>query len=248
MNFYVYVYLDPRRPGTYVYGLYKFDYEPFYVGKGKNNRYYDHIKRRASYKTPVAKKVRSLMENGTKPEILIYQDKLNSINAYELETKMINMIGRRDLGTGPLLNLTDGGDGVSNVSQLTREKLRNKIVSEATKQKIRAKRAKQIFSEESIKKRNKTMETSMIGNSNGAKQFVIFSIKTGNYEIVKNLKKYSVDNKLNYSHMLDVSKERRKHHKGLVVQIYDDDLQKIIGKMKNVTIVRNFPVREKLIL
>jgi len=41
---YIYVYLDPCKPGNYKYGKYKFDYEPFYVGKGRNNRWMVHIK------------------------------------------------------------------------------------------------------------------------------------------------------------------------------------------------------------
>jgi len=249
MYFYVYLYLDPRKPGEYQYGEYHFDYEPFYVGKGKGKRYYDHIKRRKSYKTPAAKKVCSLVENGTIPTILIYEDGLNSANAFELEINMIKTIGRRDLGIGPLLNLTDGGDGVSNVSIQTREKLRNRIVSEKTKDKIRKKRAEQVFSEESIKKRNRSMEISMIGNTNGAKEFIIFSIKTGNHKIVKNLKEYSSDNNLNYGHMMDVSKGRRKHHRGLVVSIYDkSNPEDIIDKMKHITITRRFPSREVSIL
>lgn len=42
--FYV-VYLDSRKPGRFSYvGLDKvFLYEPFYVGKGKNNRHLDHL-------------------------------------------------------------------------------------------------------------------------------------------------------------------------------------------------------------
>jgi hypothetical protein len=43
-NFYLYVYLDPRKPGYYKYDDLVFYYEPIYVGKGKNNRKLSHIK------------------------------------------------------------------------------------------------------------------------------------------------------------------------------------------------------------
>ena len=42
-DFYVYIYLDPRKPGEYVYDDLKFDFEPFYVGKGIGNRLNRHI-------------------------------------------------------------------------------------------------------------------------------------------------------------------------------------------------------------
>ena len=42
-KYYVYIYLDPRKPGIYNYEELEFKYEPFYVGKGTNKRYMDHI-------------------------------------------------------------------------------------------------------------------------------------------------------------------------------------------------------------
>ncbi len=42
-KFYVYIYLDPRKKGNFIYGEYEFNYEPFYVGKGSNNRCYNHL-------------------------------------------------------------------------------------------------------------------------------------------------------------------------------------------------------------
>ena len=51
-NFYVYLLLDQRKHGKYVYKKYEFDFCPFYVGKGKNKRTkrsYFHF--RSAYKT-----------------------------------------------------------------------------------------------------------------------------------------------------------------------------------------------------
>jgi len=44
-SYYNYILLDPRKPGQYVYKGLNFSllYEPFYIGKGKLRRKYQHI-------------------------------------------------------------------------------------------------------------------------------------------------------------------------------------------------------------
>jgi len=142
-KYYVYVYLDPRKKGDFIYGLYKFDYEPFYIGKGSKERCNDHIfdckLKTFSFKNNKIKKILSL---GFKPIILKVSENLFEIDAFELERKLISIIGRHDLKKGPLTNLTDGGEGFSGLikSDLHRQRLSNsnlgKKLSEETKKKI----------------------------------------------------------------------------------------------------------------
>lgn len=41
---YVYIYLDPWKPGEYEYDQFKFEYEPFYVGMGSRSRDTSHLR------------------------------------------------------------------------------------------------------------------------------------------------------------------------------------------------------------
>jgi len=112
---YVYVYLDPRKPGHYKYGEYHFVYEPFYVGKGTSDRAWLHLresvqnKNNNTYFTNKIKNIRRL--TGFDPHIIIHTMGMCDESAYVLEERMIDIIGRSNIGTGPLCNLTPGGLG-----------------------------------------------------------------------------------------------------------------------------------------
>ena len=118
--FYTYIYLDTRKPGKYIYGDYIFDYEPFYVGKGKCGQWKTHLIEAINNK-PIEKignpykyrKIRKILKENIEPIILKVESKLNEQDAFDLEIWMIWAIGRYDLKLGPLTNLTDGGDGIS---------------------------------------------------------------------------------------------------------------------------------------
>jgi len=115
-KYYVYVYLDPRKHGNFVYDKYKFDYEPFYVGKGKGYRMNKHLSevKSGSYKKDhKSNKIKKILETGLSPIILKIKKNLFENEASEIEKRMIKLIGRSNMKLGPLTNITDGGDGAS---------------------------------------------------------------------------------------------------------------------------------------
>lgn len=92
--------------------------QPFYVGKGVRSRMYQH-KRDALNPNychrSVHRKIQSVMNKGGD---VLYKKvgQVSESAAFESEIKMIEQYGRKDLGTGILCNLTDGGDGGSKVN------------------------------------------------------------------------------------------------------------------------------------
>lgn len=106
-NKYVYIYLDPRKPGIFVYDEFTFEYEPFYVGKGSGYRCNAHLSREGGNKYRFSK-IKNIINSGLKPVIIKLITNINNDVASEIETKLIKLIGRKP---GPLTNLTDGGDG-----------------------------------------------------------------------------------------------------------------------------------------
>jgi hypothetical protein len=114
MDYYVYVYLDPLKPGNYKYGDFSFEFEPFYIGKGRNHRYRTHLLkvRRDNYKNlPKYHVIKKILNMGLEPIIIKYKEDLSEKDSFLLEKNMIESIGRKDIGKGPLRNLSNGGEG-----------------------------------------------------------------------------------------------------------------------------------------
>lgn len=134
-HFYVYVYLDPRRPGNYTFpgADVSFLYEPFYVGKGgTERRKYSHLESFVSKKernTLKSNKIKKILDSELKPFIEVVYSDLAEASAFTLEKHLISVIGRIDKKTGTLTNLTDGGDGVSGrvYSQEDRDRIRERL-------------------------------------------------------------------------------------------------------------------------
>lgn len=160
----------------YVYVYKKPDGTPFYVGKGKGDRDLDHLikAKRVNYTELNMLKVntiRKILNSGSEPIIERVCSDLTEDLAFELEEFLIEEIGRRDLGTGTLCNLTNGGEGQSGYmysdERLLHQSLRysgegnpnygntgekcvwyNKKHSEETKKKMSDSQKGRVFSEE----------------------------------------------------------------------------------------------------
>ena len=114
-NKYLYVLMDPRKDKYYVSGLgITFEHEPFYVGMGKNKRWLVHNKEAINNNLICHNKakrgiIKNILKSGLIPIVWI-KGKMSKEACLIDESVFIEIIGRRDLNKGPLLNLTDGGE------------------------------------------------------------------------------------------------------------------------------------------
>lgn len=103
----------------YVYELrIQGDEFPFYIGKGKNERLYEHFDNYEINSNPLGNKhkvnkIRKALNEGLEVTATPLEENLTECEAHEREKFYIALYGRRDKGTGCLTNMTDGGEGMS---------------------------------------------------------------------------------------------------------------------------------------
>ena len=100
--------------------------EPFYIGKGKGQRAFQKTGRNNRWKKLV---------NKYDYDIIILEEGYTDLESCEREKYWIKRIGRNDLNLGPLVNMTDGGEGTEGSIRIFNEEHRKKL-SEAAKKRI----------------------------------------------------------------------------------------------------------------
>ena len=166
-NFYVYIYFDPSR-----------DMEPFYVGKGKGKRSDYHLTRKDKH--PMTYRIQKMKRFCITPIVEKYEG-LTDEAALSLEKDIIKQLGRKDLELGPLLNMTDGGEGECGhiCSDETKAKLsvanKGRVMSNEVKEKISKARKGKILSDEtktkiSIAKKGRVVSDEARANMSAAQK------------------------------------------------------------------------------
>ena len=243
MVYYVYCYLDPRKPGKYLFGNFEFDFEPIYIGKGTRNRIRHHLVQRLKKKSLFYNKLNKIIDLGNKPIFYKLFDDLEEEQALIKEVELISLIGRIDIETGPLCNCTEGGDRGFNRTEETRKKLSDsklgdknpmfgKTTSNKQKESVRilalskkGKTREEIFSKEGI-------ENMLRGAANRGKNGKIKS-NTKKYFIIdpdgleyivlgaKKLQEFCSNNKIKYQLLRNfngqVKEENLKHKNKIAV-------------------------------
>jgi hypothetical protein len=238
--YYVYVFLNCLKPGKFKYGNYEFEYEPFYIGKGKGDRIKtslnnynnkDSKKCKNHYKRNKINKIKSL---GGDIKILKIYSNIKENYALFIERYLIFRIGKSIEGKGPLVNICNGGEGVSGYkhSKETLKKIsqksKNRIVSEETRKKISISNKGRIKTSEERKKLSISHTGKKLSDETKKKLSIINSkpkpklrskyevtYPDGRKVIVEYLEDFCLKNKLNYNSMTAVARGKRKSNNHL---------------------------------
>lgn len=191
--------------------------QPFYVGLTKS--IHRTNPRNAGGRNWLCRQ--KLSEVGVEKVVVEFHTVADIISAQELERKLITEYGRVQLGTGPLTNLQEGGNGAHGMSDAGRESLRQRMLDPAHPIRSPEARAKQ-------RSRMKAPDVTILfsGDNNPAKRPEVRAKIKAKWEDPefraarvaerKSVKKHSAQFKdAARQRLLDVNNPMREYHKVL---------------------------------
>jgi hypothetical protein len=125
-KYYVYAYFDPMIEYYCTLCEQEFNVKPVYIGKGRGKRYLKHLHN--NKKTKLTNLNKFLITNNIVPCYSILEYFNNEADAFKREIELIATVGRENIDTGPLYNLTNGGEGSAGIV-LTNEQKENRSKS-----------------------------------------------------------------------------------------------------------------------
>lgn len=223
-EYYVYCYKNP------------IDGSLFYIGKGKKDRCYHHLKGNRENKR-FNNYIKSLINSNIFPIIEKIEENLSENKAYELEESLIKKYGRKDIDTnGILLNICNSARPPS------RKGISPSIETRAKMSKSRKGKNHHFYNKSFSKEHRKNIANGLKGRKL-SKQTIqkrtdsvskTWKVTTpeGKEILIKNLCDFCRSNKLNPSHMRSIALGERKTHKGYKCSYNNIDDRKIYKKSK----------------
>jgi hypothetical protein len=203
-EFYVYVHTLP-------------DGTPFYVGKGSEGRATSTTGRSTWWHRTVKKHYGNEF-----PHHNVLIENITEADAFAKETEMIGLYGRKDKSLGPLVNMTDGGDGHTGY-----------IMTDESKRKLSDRKKGMKFSEEHKKRLSDAAKNRMLLNPSDtaakvnsmakARRTFTAAILENTFSkersVVTNVSEFARKNKLHQGHISDVISGSRTSHKKWILII-----------------------------
>lgn len=249
---YVYVYMDPRKPGEYKYGNYIFEFEPFYIGKSKTNTNLDRMNLHTKFvreknrdltnNTYKFNIIKSILDSNMEPIVSKVEGRMNLEASFNLEKLLIHTIGNRYVGNGPLVNITSGGDGGDVYTNNPRHaEMRKKLSifmsgSGNPRYGVKLDENPSHIAKENGEHWNKGRVASDETRSKISKQrngkLNAMAYKVGKFDLLSNLietydyaKDCAIKNGINYSHFINRVIKKSKPHLGFIYKKIEIDVK-----------------------